>query len=253
MIAGLVVGGSTPKQVLVRAVGPGLAAFGVTGTLADPQIELFRGATRVASNDNWGGDAAIKAAALATGAFPLDAASADAALLVRLDPGAYTAQVSGVGGKTGVALVEAYDVDAVTPFTTQKVLNVSTRGSVGTGGAQLIAGFVIGGNSAKKVLIRGVGPALGAAPFNLSGVLTDPVLRLVRADGTLVRENDNWELGNDGLLVAEANAKVGAFALGAGSRDAALLISLPPGAYTAQLAGANGGTGMGLIEVYEVP
>lgn len=253
LIAGLVVGGSTPKQVLVRAVGPGLAAFGVPGVLADPQIELFRGSTRVASNDNWGGGAAIKAAALSSGAFPLDAGSADAAMLVRLDPGAYTAQVSGVGGKTGVALVEAYDVDTVTPFTSQKVLNVSTRGSVGTGGSQLIAGFVIGGNSAKKVLIRGVGPALGAAPFNLTGVLADPVLRLVRSDGTLVRENDNWELGNEGLLIAEANGKVGAFALAAGSRDAALLISLPPGAYTAQLSGANGGTGMGLIEVYEVP
>jgi hypothetical protein len=239
--------------MLIRAVGPGLAAFGVPGTLADPQIDLFLGSTRVASNDNWGGDVAIKAAALATGAFPLDAASADAALLVRLDPGAYTAQVSGVGGKTGVALVEAYDVDSVTPFTTQKVLNVSTRGTVGTGGAQLIAGFVIGGNSAKKVLIRGVGPALGAAPFNLGGVLADPVLRLVRTDGTLVRENDNWQVGNEALLIAEANGKVGAFALAAGSRDAALLISLPPGAYTAQLTGANGGTGMGLIEVYEVP
>jgi hypothetical protein len=253
LIAGLVVAGSAPKQVLVRAVGPGLAAFGVPGTLADPQITVFRGATPLAANDNWGDDAAIKSASLATGAFPLGAGSADAALLLRLEPGAYTAQVSGVGGKTGVALVEAYDVDTVTPFTAQKVLNVSTRGSVGAGGAQLIAGFVIGGNSAKKVLIRGVGPTLGAAPFNLAGVLADPVLRLVRADGTVVRENDNWEVGNEAALVSEANGKVGAFALAPGSRDAALLISLPPGAYTAQLSGASGGTGTGLIEVYEVP
>jgi hypothetical protein len=253
LIAGFVVGGTSPKQVLIRAIGPSLAPFGVTGTLADPQLEIFNGSVRIASNDNWTGDAATQTAAGQAGAFPLALGSLDSVLLMTLAPGSYTAQVSGVAARTGVALVEIYDVDTLTPFSTQKVMNVATRGVVGAGQAQLIAGFVITGNTAKKVLIRGVGPTLGAAPFNLPGTLADPVLRLVRSDNLVVRENDNWESGNDTMLLAQATTSVGAFALPAGSRDAAILINLPPGIYTAQLTGSGTTTGVGLIEVYEVP
>lgn len=253
LIAGFVVGGTSPKQVLVRAVGPALGAFGVTGALADPLLEIFGGSTRIASNDNWTGDPAIQTAAGQAGAFPLALGSLDSVVLLTLPPGAYTAQVSGVGGRTGVALLELYDVDTLTPFSAQKLMNVATRGVVGTGQAQLIAGFVISGNTPKKVLIRGVGPTLGAAPFNVPGVLADPILRLTRSDNLVVRENDNWESGNDAMLVAQAATSVGAFALPSGSRDAAILISLPPGIYTAQLTGAGTTTGVGLIEVYEVP
>ncbi|HUR59424.1 MAG TPA: Ig-like domain-containing protein, partial [Opitutaceae bacterium] len=253
LIAGFVVGGGAPKQVLIRAIGPSLAPFGVTGALADPQLEIFNGTVRIASNDNWAGDAATQTAAGQAGAFPLALGSLDSVLLMTLPPGSYTAQVSGVAARTGVALVEIYDVDTLAPFSSQKVMNVATRGVVGAGQAQLIAGFVITGNTAKKVLIRGVGPTLGAAPFNLAGSLADPVLRLVRSDNLVVRENDNWESGNDPMLLRQATTSVGAFALPAGSRDAAILINLPPGIYTAQLTGSGTSTGVGLIEVYEVP
>lgn len=253
LIAGFVVAGDTPKRVLVRAVGPSLAAFGVTGVLVDPQLQIFGGGTLLLENDNWGGTPALITAAGQVGAFPLDLASRDAAIVATLPPGAYTAQVSGVGGGTGVALVELYDVDAAQPFTPQKLVNVATRGVVGAGQAQLIAGFVVSGNTAKKVLVRAVGPTLGRAPFNVAGTLADPQLRLVRGADVVVRENDNWESGNDAALVADAASRVGAFPLAAGGRDAALLLSLPPGTYSAQVTGAGTSTGIALVEVYEVP
>ncbi len=258
LIAGFVVGGSTPKQVLVRAIGPTLASFGVTGALADPVLELYRGNTRIASNDNWDGTG-LQTAANQAGAFPLPVSSADAAVLMTLSPGSYTAQVSGVAGRTGVALVELYDVDTLSPFSQQKVMNVATRGVVGAGQAQLIAGFVVSGNTPKKVLIRGVGPGL-AGLFPGMAVLADPLLQLVRTESrpagleyTVVRENDNWEAGNNSALLADAAASVGAFPLAAGSRDAAILLNLPPGTYSAQLSGPGTATGVALVEVYEVP
>lgn len=253
LIAGFVVAGSTPKQVLVRAVGPSLASFGVAGALIDPQLELYQGATRVASNDNWSGDAAIQTAAAQVGAFALTPASFDSALLMRLEPGSYTAQVSGVAGRTGIALIELYDVDNLQPFSPQKVTNVATRGTVGTGQGQLIAGFVVSGNTSKKVLVRAVGPGLSGAPFNVGGTLADPILRLVRGESQVVRENDNWEQGNDIALIDDASSRVGAFPLARGSRDAAILINLPPGTYSAQVTGAGTSTGIALVEVYEVP
>ena len=251
LIAGFVVGGTTSKQVLVRAIGPTLSTFGITGALADSQVELFKGTTRIALNDNWAGNPAIIAASAAVGAFPLAASSLDAVVLAQLDPGAYTAQVSGTGGKTGVALVELYDVDTPSAFSPQKVINVSTRGVVGTGENVLIAGFVVSGSTSKKLLIRGIGPSL--TPLGVTGALADPVLQIIRSDRTVVRENDNWETGNDSALVAAATAKVGAFPLASGSKDSVILINLPPGTYNATVSGVGGSTGVGLVEVYEVP
>jgi len=124
---------------------------------------------------------------------------------------------------------------------------------VGSGQAQLIAGFVISGNTSKKVLIRAVGPTLGRPPFNVPGVLADPQLRLLQGEDKLVRENDNWESGNDAALLNQTALKVGAFPLAPGAKDAALLISLPPGTYSAQVAGPGTTTGVALVEVYEVP
>jgi hypothetical protein len=253
LIAGFVVAGSSPKQVLIRAIGPTLSTFGITGALVDTQLEIYNGSTRVASNDNWGGDTAVLNASNAVGAFPLALSSFDSALLLTLPPGSYTAQVSGVAGRTGIALIELYDVDSLQPFSPQKVTNVATRGMVGTGQSQLIAGFVVSGNTAKKVLVRAVGPGLAAAPFNVSGTLADPVLRLVRGESQIVRENDNWEQGNDIALINDASSRVGAFPLASGSRDAAILISLPPGTYSAQVSGTGTTTGIALVEVYEVP
>lgn len=251
LIAGFVVGGTTPKQVLVRAVGPSLAAFGVGGALADPQLEIYSGSNLSATNNNWGGGLPIIDASNRVGAFPLPQNSLDAVLMLTLSPGSYTAQVRGVANGTGVALIELYDVDSLTPFSPQKVMNVSSRGVVGTGQAQLIAGFVVSGNTSKKILVRAVGPSLAA--FGVTGALADPILTITRSDGLAVRENDNWETGNDPMLISAANERVRAFALGAGSRDAALLIQLPPGSYTAQVTGAGNTTGVALVEVYEVP
>ena len=259
LIAGFVVTGPEPKQVLVRAVGPSLAAFGVAGTLTDPVLEVYRGDTRLASNDNWSGLEAVQRLAGQVGAFPLLASSLDAALVLTLAPGAYTAQVSGVAGRTGVALVELYDADAAVPFPARKLVNVATRGVVGGGQGQLIAGFVVGGTVPKRFLIRGVGPALAALSPGL-GALPDPSLQVVRTESrptgvvdVLVRENDSWDVGNPPGLVATATAAVGAFPLAPGGRDAALLLTLPPGTYSAQVGGPAGATGVALVEVYEMP
>ncbi|MFZ9745429.1 MAG: Ig-like domain-containing protein [Opitutaceae bacterium] len=259
LIAGFVVTGPEPKQVLVRAVGPSLAGFGVAGTLTDPVLEVYRGDTRLASNDNWGGLESVQRVAGQVGAFPLLPSSLDAALVLTLAPGAYTAQVSGVAGRTGVALVELYDADAAVPFPARKLVNVATRGVVGGGQGQLIAGFVVSGTVPKRFLIRGVGPALAALSPGLAA-LPDPWLQVVRTESrpagvvdVLVRENDSWEVGNPPDLVTAATVAVGAFPLAPGGRDAALLLTLPPGTYSAQVGGPAGSTGVALVEVYEMP
>ena len=257
MIAGFVVADAEPKQVLIRAIGPGLTPFGVNGVLANPELRIYelvenKPAVLRGQNDDW--NSALAPTASTVGAFPLPAGSRDAAVVLKLPKGSYTANVSGVGGTTGIALVELYDVDNPQPFSAQKVINVSTRGRVGGSQGQLIAGFVISGTTSKKVLIRGVGPTL--AGFGLPGALTDPVLRLIRSvDGadSVIRENDNWEAGNDPALVVDASSRVGAFPLASGTKDAVLLINLPPGQYSAVLDGVGGASGVALIEVYEVP
>jgi hypothetical protein len=164
-----------------------------------------------------------------------------------------------VAGRTGVALVELYDADAAVPFPARKLVNVATRGVVGGGQGQLIAGFVVGGTVPKRFLIRGVGPALAALSPGL-GALPDPSLQVVRTESrptgvvdVLVRENDSWDVGNPPGLVATATAAVGAFPLAPGGRDAALLLTLPPGTYSAQVGGPAGATGVALVEVYEMP
>ncbi len=261
LIAGFFISGTAPKNVLIRAVGPSLSTFGLTsGLLADPQLTLnyasgpSSGAT-IAFNDNWGGDPAISSTAARVGAFPIDPTTRESALLVQLNPGAYTAIVNGANATSGLALVEIYDADTLAPFTAQKALNVSTRGQVGAGQSQLIAGFVISGTIPKRVLIRGVGPSLTKVGLT-TGYVTDPSLRLSHAVNnvdTLIRENDNWQQGNDAAMVTAASTSVGAFALDSGSKDAVILITLPPGSYTAQVSGVNNATGLALVEVYEVP
>jgi hypothetical protein len=145
--------------------------------------------------------------------------------------------------------VEVYDASA-TPAERQKVINLSTRGEVGTDANILIVGVVVSGNAPKKLLIRGIGPAL--AGFGVTGMLNDPQLQLYRAR-QLIRENDNWSSAPDAPLIAAAAQAVAAFALPEGSRDAAMLLYLAPGSYTAQISGVGRTTGVGLLEVYEVP
>jgi hypothetical protein len=256
MIAGFVIRGDAPKAVLLRAVGPGLTAFGVTGALSAPRLELFNASgTSLGINTGWGSATDISTAAARAGAFALVATSKDAALLVSLSPGAYTAVVSGVAGATGVALVEVYDVsEGATPA--QKVVNIASRGAAGSGDNTLTAGFVISGTVPKRVLIRGVGPTLGS--FAVPGTLADPQLTLYTQAGTVIATNDNWSTpanasAADAVQLASAAAAVGAFAYTPASKDAALLLYLAPGPYTAQVGGVANTTGAALVEVYEVP
>ena len=171
--------------------------------------------------------------------------SKDAALLTSLPAGAYSVQVAAAAA-AGVALVEAYDADAGTPPV--RLVNLSVRSVAGSDSNVLIAGFVLSGNISKTLLIRGVGPTLAA--FGVGGVLADPQLALFDSKGSRINQNDNW--GGDSTL-ADAFTSVGAFALPTNSKDAALLVTLPPGAYSAQVSGAGGTTGVALAEIYEVP
>lgn len=264
MIVGFVITGAKPKQVLLRAVGPGLAAFGVPGTLADPILTLKTSAgVDVATNNNWEqgtvAAATVSATAARVGAFALPADSKDAVIIATLPPGGYTALVSSPDTSTGVVILEAYDADSpLDPAV--KFANLSSRGFVGTGGDIIIAGFVVSGPGPKTYLIRAIGPTLLGAPFNLTGSLTDPYLKIYR-DGVLIRENDDWDSPAAAQATLRSTAtQVGAFALRetrgtspATGLDAVLLVTLPPGGYSAQMSGLDGLTGIGLIEVYEVP
>jgi hypothetical protein len=248
---GVVVGGSGTaggKALLVRAAGPSLAPLGVSDVLADPKLEFYTGSTKVGENDNWGGSDAIAAAMAQVGAFSFMApTSLDAAMsLPNLASGNNSAKISGTGA--GTVIAELYDATPSGAFTstTPRLINVSVLKHIGAG---VTAGFVIGGSSARTVLIRAVGPTLGAAPFNVPGVVADPRLALF-AGPTQVGANDNW--GGTSTL-STAFEQVGAFRLAADAKDAALLATLQPGNYTVQVSGANGGTGVALIEVYEVP
>ncbi len=263
LISGFVIGGTTPKDVLIRATGgTTLGGFGVAGTLADPQLVLFdSGGKAIAQNDNWSAlDAtAIAAAASRLGAFALPSGSTDAALLVTLAPGSYTAQVAGANSATGVALLEVYDADASTAVAvTRKLGNLSARGSIGPNGAILIAGLVVRGTDPHTFLIRAIGPTLNR--FGLANALLDPVLTLHDASGARLRYNDDWDTPYGSTPAFRAAAqRVGAFSLvekrddatGAGL-DSVMLVTLAPGNYTAQVAGFHDATGVALIEIYEM-
>lgn len=249
LIVGVALGGAGTtgsKAVLLRGVGPTLGAFGIEGALADPVMTVFRGQTQLAQNDDW--DAAAGAVFSSLGAFAFTAGSRDSAFYgSALAAGAYSIQIAGKNNGTGLALAEIYDATPAGSVTsvTPRLVNVSARTQVGTGDNILIAGFVIGGQSAVRVLVRAVGPTLGA--FGVTGVLADPRLE-VYSGTTRTAENDNWD-----AAAAATFGSVGAFAFTPGSRDAALVATLQPGSYTAQVSGVGGGTGIALVEVYEVP
>jgi hypothetical protein len=246
LVAGFVVAGTGTKPLLVRAVGPTLANFGVTNALADPSLEIMRGSVSVAANNDWGNSAALAALATQVGAFALTPGSRDAAVQTSLVPGTYTAVVGGGTATLGSALIEIYDADT-SGAPTSRVTNISTRGQVGTG-QPLIAGFVITGDLRKKVLIRAVGPTL--AGFGLTGLLADPRIDVLSGSTTIASNND-WTDTASFSQVSATSPTVGAFPLNAGSQDAALVLQLSPGSYTVQVSGAGTSTGTVLIEIYD--
>jgi hypothetical protein len=258
LIMGFVVQGNG-KNLLVRGIGPTLATYGVQNTLADPMLTLYGHSTPIAVNDNWqtpmtqpngsqvAADGTLIAATTArVGGFPLANGSKDAALIAMFDDGAHTTSMVRPNGTTGVALTEIYDIDTVLG---SRLINVSARMNVTAGEGALIAGFVILGNTPKTVLIRGIGPTLEA--YGVTGVLANPMISLYKGS-TLLANNDNWAANSSATAeIISVSARVGAFALVANSNDAALVITLQPGAYSVQVTGVGATTGVALVEVYD--
>ena len=252
-IAGFYIKGSQPREMLLRAVGPGLVSFDVDNALTDPRIKLLRGQSIIASNDDWSAaDNAddISAAMDRTGAFPIDPSGNDAALLLDLQPDLYTAIVEGATD-SGVALVEIYDASQDLTDQTQRLANLSTRGLVGSGDDTLILGFFVTGNAPKRILARGVGPIL--ADFGIDTPLSDPMLTIYQGN-TQLAQNDDWGSGpNTAQELINAADSINAISLETGASDAAILITLAPGAYTLHVTSADGSTGIALAEIYEIP
>jgi subtilisin-like proprotein convertase family protein len=237
-IGGFIITGSAPKHLLLRAIGPSLTPSSIPNALADPVLELHGpGAFVTILNDNWRDDPAQEAAIIATGIPPTN--DLEAAIDVTLNPGVYTAVVKGKNNTSGVALVEVYDFGQAVA---SKLANISTRAFVSTGSDLVIAGFILGGgNTDGRVAVRGVGPSL-AVP----NPLADPILELRDGNGALLVSNNDWQ---DNAAQA---AELTAIGLGlTNDLEAGITATLPPGLYTALLAGMNNGTGIGLVEVYD--
>ncbi|PYJ08196.1 MAG: hypothetical protein DMF06_13450 [Verrucomicrobia bacterium] len=241
-IGGFIITGSAPKQLLLRAIGPSLTNFGVPGVLADPVMELHGpGAFITITNNNWRDTQ--EAEIQATGIPPTD--NLESAILVTLSPGAYTAIVRGNNGTSGVGLIEIYDLN---PGAASKLANLSTRSFVSTGSDVMIAGFLLSnGNGESRGVVRGIGPSLAPNPFPASAVLANPTLELRDGNGALLISNNDWQddAAQAALITAAGLAPTN-------NLESAIAASLPPGLYTAILAGFNNGTGIGLVEVYDL-
>jgi hypothetical protein len=240
-VGGFIVTGSASKHVLIRAIGPSLADVGVPNVLADPVLELHGpGAFVTIINNDWRDDPAQEALILATGIPPAN--DLESAIEARLAPGSYTAVVRGNNDATGVGLVEVYDLDSAAA---SKLANISTRAFVSTGDNVVIAGFVLGGNSGNdRLVVRGIGPSLTAA--GVPNALADPTLELRNSNGALLMANNDWR--DDPAQAADLNE---AGLAPTNDLESGLAATLPPGLYTALLAGLNNSAGVGLVEVYD--
>jgi uncharacterized delta-60 repeat protein len=240
LIAGFIIEGSENKTILLRGIGPSLASFGVPAPLADPTLYLLdHTGALIAANDNW--KATQQAQIQATGLAPSN--NFEAAILVTLSPGAYTALVQGKAMTTGIALAQVYDVD---PNANSRPTNLSARAFVGTGNDVLIGGTIIGGNAGSllRVLVRALGPSLASA--GVTTPLADPTLSLRDANGNVIASNDNWKNSQQAAIAATGKAPPN-------DSESAILGLLAPGNYTAIVAGKNGTTGVALIEFYSLP
>lgn len=232
MIGGFIVTGANAKRVVMRALGPSLANEGVSGALSNPVLQLFdsRGVL-IETNDNW---------SLPSVPANLMPPNPNESLLTAILPaGNYTAILSGVNGGLGVGLFELYDVAP----SDSRVSNISTRGVVGAGGDVLIGGFIVGGTDSTELLARALGPSLTS--LGVTGALPDPVLELHDGNGALLASNDNWRSSQEQQISATTLEP-------SDDREAAILVALAPGNYTAIISGAGGSTGVGLVEVYDL-
>lgn len=240
LIGGFIVVGTQAKTLILRATGPSLSAMGVTNVLSDPVLELHDSAGNViASNDDWH-DSANASQIQQSGLAPTD--SLESAILITVMPGNYTAVVSGYGNVTGNGLVEAYEMDS----NSTRLVNISTRGLVGNVNEPMIAGLITQGGGAKRVIIRAVGPSLGAGINGITGALADPVLELRDGSGNLLAVNDDW--GNSSQvsdILATTIPPVNPL-------ESAIVATLNPGNYTAIVRGVDGTSGVALVEVFDL-
>ena len=235
-IGGFIITGNAAKRVLLRAIGPSVT--GVPNVLADPVLELHGSGLATMTNNNWKDDPVQQALIESTGLAPTN--DLESAIYVTLSPGAYTAIVKGNNNGTGIGLIEVYDISAALPA---KLANISTRALVGTGNDIVIAGFILGNNSAPtRLVLRGIGGSLTLVP----NPLANPKLEVRNSSGTLLLANDNWQ--DDPAQAAELTA---AGLAPTNANESGIAITLGPGAYTALLSGVNNTTGIGVVEVYE--
>jgi hypothetical protein len=241
-IGGFIINGSAPKQVLLRAIGPSLTSSGVSDPLPDPVLELHGPDTFVTvTNDNWRDDPVQEALIKATGIPPTN--DLESAIHATLAPGMYTAVVRGADSSEGVGLVEIYDLN---PGPSSKLANISTRALVGTADNIVIAGFILGEQSGTdRVAVRGLGPSLTGA--GIVNPLGNPILELRDGNGALLMSNNDWQdnAAQAAALTAEGLAPTNQL-------EAGLVAALPPGLYTALLAGLNNGAGIALVEIYDL-
>jgi hypothetical protein len=241
LIAGFIITGTAPKEVAARAIGPSLVGAGITDALVDPTLALHSGsAALIAQNDDWQSDS-TQAAQLTAAGLGL-ANPKESGIIQTLDPGPYTAVMAGTNNGTGVGLVEIYDINHAAH---SQLGNISTRGLVLTGSNVMIGGFILSGTVNSHVVVRGIGPSL--SEIGLSPVLADPRLELHDSNGTLLVLNDNWQDDS-----ASATQLVALGLAPQNPNESGIYTSLPPGSFTAILSGTNSGTGIGLVEIYNV-
>jgi arylsulfate sulfotransferase len=237
LIGGFIISGTDPKTVVLRALGPSLSGFGVSGVLADPVLSVYNSSNAlIATNDNWQSDPnhfIVESNGLTPPSL-LESATA-----LSLAPGAYTVIVTGKNPTPGIGLVEVYDVK---PLSNSTLGNMSTRGFVGTLDNVLISGFTVGDVGSSTVVVRALGPSL--ALHGVSQPLSNPVITVYDSTGAEIATNDNW-LDNINWIDVRKNALSPL-----SQQESALVLHLPAGAYTAIVRGANDGTGTGLVEVY---
>jgi hypothetical protein len=248
LIAGFIITGTDPKRVIIRGIGPSLSGF--NGTLADPVLELRRADLTMATNDNWktkSDGTSQQAEVEATTVAPSN--ELESAIVATLNPGTYTAILAGKDNGTGVGVVEVYDLDKAA---NSELGNISTRGLVGTNDNVMIGGLIVGGSAADgkaTVLVRALGPSLVSS--GLQTGLPDPVLELHDVNGAIIATNDNWKINDQSQQSQESQIKSTTIPP-PNDLESAIVATLSPGTYTAVVQGKNGGTGIGLVEVYNI-
>jgi hypothetical protein len=240
LIGGCIIRGNQSKTLVLRALGPSLGAAGVQNVLEDPVLELHDASGAVvASNDDW--DQSPQAAAISSSGLA-PGSRVESALIATLAPGNYTAIVAGFNNGEGIGLVEAYELDS----NSTRMLNISTRGLVGTGEDAMIGGWIVQGDSPKRVIIRAIGPSLSGGSNPVPGAMADPILELRDSAGNLMAANDNW-------VASTQSADIAATTLAPSHPlESAILATLQRGSYTAILRGVNNTTGVALVEVYDL-